>query len=72
MTMTKVIISRLEGTATRDRYDMATINGLHVAGCALRSFASAGGLSSSEQEAQVTNLISEMRALIDKLAERIG
>ena len=51
---------------------MATINGLHVAGCALRSLASVGGLPTSEQETQVAKLISEMRALIDKLAERIG
>lgn len=72
MTMTKVIISRLEGTATRDRSDMATINSLHVAGCALRSLTNAPGGVRPEDEAQVTKLIGDMRSLVDKLAEHIG
>jgi hypothetical protein len=72
MTVTDFIISRLEGTATRDRSDMAAINSLHVAGCALRSLAATPGELGADQNAQVMELISEMRSLVSKLAERIG
>lgn len=70
MTKTAYIKARIAGTGTRDRTTLAAIDGLHVAGMALRGLLDHhGNVGRLGERADI--LISEMRALVERLAKSL-
>jgi enamine deaminase RidA (YjgF/YER057c/UK114 family) len=71
MTMTDYIKARIFATPTRDRTQLAVIDGLHVAGVALLAMLGRSERTSAPRT-EAETLVAEMRTLVEKLARDIG
>lgn len=71
LTLTDYIKARLFATPTRDRTQLAVIDGLHVAGVALLAMLGRPERT-SDPRTEAEALVAQMRDLVEKLARGIG